>query len=193
VRPSPGTWAALGLGFRLPPKIETRRKGYWTAKVESVAASGLPSCELECKILMYYFCSKIRIIVFRRRPDGRIPVMAGPKCIEFAGPERVRKLMQAANVRIIRKRKTGPVVELQLLQHGDDSRIPSKWGNPRKLSHNHETPDNPAGCGCSNGWWRLPHRQRNRTGALISANQPGDVQLKYGESRRARCIAGKPD
>jgi hypothetical protein len=71
--------------------------------------------------------------------------MAGPKCIEFAGPERVRKLMQAANVKVIRKRKTGPVVELQLLQHGDDTRAPSQWGNPQKLSHNHETPENPAG------------------------------------------------
>jgi hypothetical protein len=66
--------------------------------------------------------------VFSRRPDGRIPVMAGPKCIEFAGPERVRKLMQAANVKVIRKRKTGPVVELQLLEYGDDSRAPSRCG-----------------------------------------------------------------
>jgi hypothetical protein len=53
--------------------------------------------------------------------------------------------MQAANVKVIRKRKTGPVVELQLLEFGDDSRTPSQWGNPQRLSHKHETPDNPAG------------------------------------------------
>ena len=37
--------------------------------------------------------------------NGRIPVCAGPRCIEFAGPERVRQLLTAPNVKVIRKRK----------------------------------------------------------------------------------------
>jgi hypothetical protein len=77
--------------------------------------------------------------------SNRIPVMAGSRFIEFAGPERVQKLLQAANVKIIRKRKNRAIVEIQLLEYGDDSRTPSQWGNPQKLSHNHETPDNPLG------------------------------------------------
>jgi hypothetical protein len=80
-----------------------------------------------------------------RPQSNRIPVTAGSRFVEFAGPERVQKLLQASNVKIIRKRKTGAVVEIQLLEYGDDSRTPSKWGNPQKLSHNHETPDNPPG------------------------------------------------
>src|SRR5262249_47333592 len=80
-----------------------------------------------------------------RPQSNRIPVMAGPRCVEFAGPARVQKLIGASNVKIIRKRKTGSIVEIQLLEYGDDSRIPSKWGNPQKLSTDYETPDNPHG------------------------------------------------
>jgi hypothetical protein len=80
-----------------------------------------------------------------RPQSNRILVMAGPRCIEFADPARVQKLIGASNVKVIRKRKTGRIVEIQLLEYGDDSRTPSKCGNPQKLSHNHETPDNPPG------------------------------------------------
>lgn len=83
--------------------------------------------------------------MFRARADGKIPVIAGPRLVELAGPERLQRLMQAANVKIIRRRKTGAIVEIHLLEHGDDNRTPSRWANPQKLSHNHETPDNPAG------------------------------------------------
>src|SRR5262249_47099306 len=68
-----------------------------------------------------------------RPQSNRIPVMAGPRCIEFAGPERVRKLIAASNVKVIRKRKMGSIVEIQLLEYGDDSRTPCKYGNPQKL------------------------------------------------------------
>jgi hypothetical protein len=81
--------------------------------------------------------------MFRPRRDGRIPVMAGPRCIEFAGPERVRRLLVAPNVRVIRRRKDRAVVEIQLAAHGDDSHLPSKRGNPQKLSHQAETDTNP--------------------------------------------------
>ena len=84
-------------------------------------------------------------IVFRPRPDGRIPVMAGPRIIEIADPQRVRRLLEGCNVKVVRRPKTGAIVELQVLQHGDDSRTPSRWANPQRLSHNHETPTNVQG------------------------------------------------
>jgi hypothetical protein len=31
------------------------------------------------------------------------------------------------------------------MDFGDNLRLPSKYGNPQRLSHNHETPDNPHG------------------------------------------------
>jgi hypothetical protein len=74
---------------------------------------------------------------------GRILVTAGPRIVEFADPERVRRLLSAPNVKIIRKRKTGAIVAIQLLEWGDDSRLHTRDGNPQKLSHNHETPENP--------------------------------------------------
>ena len=74
---------------------------------------------------------------------GRILVTAGPRIVEIAGPERVRRLLSAPNVKIIRKRKTGAIVAIQLLEYGDDSRLHTRDGNPQKLSHCHETPENP--------------------------------------------------
>ena len=80
--------------------------------------------------------------MFRPRA-GRIPVAVGPRIIEFAGPERVRRLLAAPNVKIIRKHKTGAIVELQLLEFGDDARLAPRDGNPQKLSHDSETAENP--------------------------------------------------
>ena len=76
---------------------------------------------------------------------GRILVTAGPRIVEIAGPERVRQLLAAPNAVAVRKRKTGAIVAIQLLDYGDNLRVPSKYGNPQRLSHNHETPDNPHG------------------------------------------------
>jgi hypothetical protein len=75
--------------------------------------------------------------------NGRILVTAGPRIVEIAGPERVRQLLAAPNAVAVRKRKTGAVVAIQLLEWGDDFRLHTCDGNPRKLSHCHETPDNP--------------------------------------------------
>ena len=69
--------------------------------------------------------------------------MAGPQCVEFASPERVRRLLLAPNVRVIRRRKDRAVVEIQLAVHGDDTRLPARYGNPQKLSHDSETAENP--------------------------------------------------
>jgi hypothetical protein len=76
---------------------------------------------------------------------GRILVTAGPRIVEIAGPERVRQLLAAPNAVAVRKRKTGAIVAIQLLDYGDNLRVPSKYGNPQRLSYNHETPDNPHG------------------------------------------------
>lgn len=73
----------------------------------------------------------------------RVPVMAGPRCVEKAGPERVRWLLRAKNARAIWQRKSRSIVEIQLEAFGDDSALQSKWANPQALSTKYETPENP--------------------------------------------------
>ena len=90
--------------------------------------------------------------------NGRILVTAGPRIVEIAGPERVRQLLAAPNAVAVRKRKTGAVVAIQLLEWGDDFRLHTRDGNPRKLSHCHETPENPRAFGPSSA---RRHRLRN--------------------------------
>ena len=65
-----------------------------------------------------------------RPRDGRIPVTAGPRLIEFAGPERVRRLLQAPNARIVRRHKDRAIVCIVLEPYGDDSGIHERNGNP---------------------------------------------------------------
>jgi len=74
--------------------------------------------------------------------NSRIPVTAGPRLVEMADPQRAEVLMRAPNVRVI-LRHGRTVVEIQLLDHGDASRIPPKLGRPQKLSTNFESSDNP--------------------------------------------------
>ena len=83
------------------------------------------------------------------KPQGnRIPVFAGPRLLEMADPQRVGVLLLAPNVRpILRHKKT--LVELQIEDYGDSSRIPPKWGKPQKLSTDFEADDNP------HGVWKL--------------------------------------
>jgi hypothetical protein len=79
-----------------------------------------------------------------RYSAGRIPVMSGPRCLEWAGPERVRQLLAAPNCEAIRRGgKQGPLVEIQVLEFGDDGRLHARGGNPQQLSHNCETDTNP--------------------------------------------------
>jgi hypothetical protein len=78
-----------------------------------------------------------------RHHGNRIPVSSGPRLIEFAGPERVRCLLQAPNARIVRKRKTQAIVAIVLEPYGDDSSVHERNGNPQRLSHNAETAENP--------------------------------------------------
>jgi len=77
-----------------------------------------------------------------RPVDRRIPVTAGPRLLEMAGPERVAVLLQAPNVKVIlRHRRT--IVELQVMDYGDSSRIPPRHGRPLQLSTDSESYDNP--------------------------------------------------
>jgi hypothetical protein len=46
------------------------------------------------------------------------------------------------------------IVELQIVDFGDSSRIPPKWGRPQKLSTNLEADDNPRGS------WKFKGRTR---------------------------------
>jgi hypothetical protein len=72
-----------------------------------------------------------------------IPVMSGARCIEMAGPERARRLAQMANVRVIRRHRDGTIVEIQLLDYADDSRVPPRNGNPLRLSTSFGNEQNP--------------------------------------------------
>jgi hypothetical protein len=87
--------------------------------------------------------------------DGRVPVMAGPRLMEMADPARVNFLLRGNNVRAVwRHRKY--LVEIQLLDFGDSSRVPGKWGCPQKLTTNLETDENPPRVWMFKrlrGWW----------------------------------------
>lgn len=74
----------------------------------------------------------------------KIPVMAGPRLLEMADPQRAMVLMRAPNVRAIWRHKR-TIVELQVLDYGDSSHVAPKWGKPQKLSTNLESDDNPRG------------------------------------------------
>lgn len=76
------------------------------------------------------------------RADSRLPVRAGPRLIEMADPARIQVLLRAANAQPILSQKRH-LVGIQLLDYGDSSRVPSKWGCPQKLTTNLETDDNP--------------------------------------------------
>jgi hypothetical protein len=77
-----------------------------------------------------------------------VPVMSGrgPRCYEWANRERLLCLIQAPNVKVIRRRKDKMIVELQVRECGDDSALPDRKGNPRAYSHDHETDQNPPRC-----------------------------------------------
>jgi hypothetical protein len=63
-----------------------------------------------------------------------VPVMTGLRCTELAGPERVKQLLKSPNVVPIRRRKDNQVVELQVQDRADDSRVPAHQGNPLKYT-----------------------------------------------------------
>ena len=44
------------------------------------------------------------------------------------------------------KKKTEAIVVLELLPHGDDTRLQPRYGNPQALVHDAETDENPRRC-----------------------------------------------
>ena len=55
----------------------------------------------------------------------KIPVFAGPRIIDLCDAISVRRYIGAANAEIVRKRKTGQIVQVNLLAHSDDSQSKS--------------------------------------------------------------------
>jgi len=55
----------------------------------------------------------------------RILVFAGPRILDICDAVSVRRYLGAANAEIVRKRKTGQIVQVNLSSHGDDSQLPS--------------------------------------------------------------------
>jgi len=79
-------------------------------------------------------------------PETRVPVMCGEACLELAGPERLRYLLKARNVRAVTRHRDHKVVELQVSEHGNDTMRKSTGGNASTYSHDNETETNPQGC-----------------------------------------------
>lgn len=98
--------------------------------------------------------SKIRV------PE-RVPVFSGTRVIEMADRARVRRLLGHPNSLPVVRRKDKLLVQINLLNHGDDSTYQPEHprGNPRTYSHDHEMEDNPRGV------WKLRHL-RTDTGPL---------------------------
>ena len=94
---------------------------------------------------------------------NRVPVFCACRILELADPARVRQLAKAPNTELIRKRKTGQIVQVNIFVAGDDSTKPDKHANPRRYSHDHETGDNPRGC------WMLKHLPRHTRDVYLQA------------------------
>jgi hypothetical protein len=60
----------------------------------------------------------------------KIPVFAGPRIVAMCDGVSVQRYLTAANARVVRKRKTGQIVQVNLSSHGDDSLLPSCHDGP---------------------------------------------------------------
>lgn len=67
----------------------------------------------------------------------RIPVFAGPRIVAMCDRVGVRRYLSAPNAEVVRKRKTGEIVQINLVSHGDDSREPSGRRNARPTYEEH--------------------------------------------------------
>lgn len=65
------------------------------------------------------------------------------RLVEQADSSRVKQLLAASNADVVRKRKTGQIVQITLKAHGDDTERPHRQGDPKKYYHRHETDENP--------------------------------------------------
>lgn len=104
----------------------------------------------------------------------RIPVCNSEGVIiERVDESRARRVVQAPNARIVKKRKGG-VVRIILESVGDDAEELSLHANPRSYSHRHETDSNVENC-----WTlkRIPTSTADIFGAVVNS-----LALKNHES-----------
>jgi hypothetical protein len=65
-----------------------------------------------------------------------IPVYSGNRVIALCTPEAARRYADVPNAEVIRKRKTGRIVQINLCSAGDDSgRTSESRGNPLKYTY----------------------------------------------------------
>jgi hypothetical protein len=86
--------------------------------------------------------------------NERVPVFAGLHCIELAGPARVHSLAQGRNAKLVRRHKDGKLIEIQLLEHGNDIQRAGRRGNPQKDVTSAESETNPRGV------WTFKHQRQ---------------------------------
>ena len=67
----------------------------------------------------------------------KIPVFVGPRIIDVCDQISVRRYLGAANAEVVRKRKTGQIVQINLSQHGDDTLLKSEHDNARPTYEEH--------------------------------------------------------
>ncbi len=68
---------------------------------------------------------------------NRIPVYAGSRIIAFCDAVSVRRYLDAPNAEVVRKRKTGQIVQINLAPYGDDSILRSIGGGPSATYEEH--------------------------------------------------------
>jgi hypothetical protein len=59
---------------------------------------------------------------------------------------RVLALLAAPNAKPVVAHRNKVIVAIQLVAHGDDSRLRTRCGNPQALVHDAETDENPRRC-----------------------------------------------
>jgi len=69
----------------------------------------------------------------------------------MADPARVRQILKAPNVEVIKRRKDRAIVQINLVAFGDDSKRKARRGNPFAYSYDGESEENPQNC------WALKH------------------------------------
>jgi len=75
--------------------------------------------------------------------DRVLVIGSNDRVIELADQVRASRLAKGGNATPVRRRKDGKIVRIMLANVSDDSGLVKHRGNPRRYSHDHETPDNP--------------------------------------------------
>jgi hypothetical protein len=98
----------------------------------------------------------------------RVCIMSGGAVIEIVDPQRARQILRAPNAIPIASTPRKLIAAIELVDHGADWRIRSRWNNPQKLVLRSETDENPANV------WTLKRLQLMDTGMKCDqASEPG--------------------